>query len=458
MIKKTLILIGGIILLLLIFYVIINLDQEENPAQYTAEDLLPASFDYDNGYYKLWALCEPPGTDITSEAVLLKYRRLNDPSLNVREHTKEWQENDIGGKLWKGIEEHIKMPRISFPRVYTADLFENFKEAFPRIDASKERMGFLFERFRDIFDSERVEEFALPRFDTLVPRYLVMMRMSHYYATYHLKQALEGKWAESAQAFLAQVRFGSRFVPAARLAMSKMVVQAVQKHALHALNSLMNHPGCPAEVIRTIRESLPPIEYRHFGNSNLMIAEYIAASTQVDEVYRDIKSDFFSRLQFHPNRTKRYVFDYISQMKRYDGTPPYRWDKTLDELEFIPFKKGIAMVLRNLGGKVAANIMMPSHFRVLIVKSYIFKVLYDMTAIAAELHLAYTPGEDPETVLRGLESYKRLDPFSGKPYRWHKEKGWLYSWGIDGKDNDGNFKATTFDDSDIAVACILPRE
>ena len=57
--------------------------------------------------------------------------------------------------------------------------------------------------------------------------------------------------------------------------------------------------------------------------------------------------------------------------------------------------------------------------------------------ISAELHLHYDPDKPVQEILNSLESYKVLDPCSGKPYKWNDEKQLLYSIGIDREDNGG---------------------
>ena len=99
------------------------------------------------------------------------------------------------------------------------------------------------------------------------------------------------------------------------------------------------------------------------------------------------------------------------------------------------------------------NIGHPS-FKSIVLKSYISKTYYDMLRISAELHLNYTPGKSVPEILDGLETYKELDPCSGKPYIWNEEKQILYSIGTDRKDDNGKEQRHDFY-GDFVIPVIL---
>ena len=59
-----------------LFFVVNQLDTSKPADMFTQEDLVPATFDKSNGFYRLWTLGEPADIDVESEAVINKYRKL----------------------------------------------------------------------------------------------------------------------------------------------------------------------------------------------------------------------------------------------------------------------------------------------------------------------------------------------------------------------------------------------
>ncbi|UCH94170.1 MAG: hypothetical protein JSV88_28405, partial [Candidatus Aminicenantes bacterium] len=54
-------------------------------------------------------------------------------------------------------------------------------------------------------------------------------------------------------------------------------------------------------------------------------------------------------------------------------------------------------------------------------------------------------------VLKQLDTYnKTIDPCSGKPYTWNRQKQVLYSIGTDRNDDNGRYTTTSID-TDFAV-------
>jgi hypothetical protein len=142
----------------------------------------------------------------------------------------------------------------------------------------------------------------------------------------------------------------------------------------------------------------------------------------------------------------------MSKLLKYEKTPPYQWETDLKAPKKLA--SGWFWWLQNPMGKVFLdNIGHPS-FKSIILKSYISKTHYDMLRISAELHLNYTPAKSVTEILSGLETYKELDPCSGKPYIWNDEKQILYSIGTDRKDDNGK-EQRHFISGDFVIPVIL---
>ena len=220
---------------------------------------------------------------------------------------------------------------------------------------------------------------------------------------------------------------------------------------LQGLNSLMNQKECPKEVFQQVSDGLPPIQWREFGNGPQLLAEGFSISQS------PLKE---SRLFFQPNRTQQYYYDFFERLYLADKTPPYKWKS--HPLETKSVKSGWFWWLQNPSGKTmfqnfrgertSKNLFTASF------KGYAVKTFYDMTCIAAELHLNYTPDKPVTEILAGLETYKTLpDPCSGNPYIWNEDKQILYSIGFDREDNGGgeSTRYTQIEGVDYAIPVIL---
>jgi hypothetical protein len=144
-----------------------------------------------------------------------------------------------------------------------------------------------------------------------------------------------------------------------------------------------------------------------------------------------------------------------------EQTPPYQWQS--DKIALEPIKTGPFWWLWNAGGKIllesyndhASAYKNGEGIYTVIFKAYQKKALYDMVKISAELHLKYNSNKPVQEILNGLDSYKVIDPCSGKPYVWNQAKQILYSIGIDRRDNQGETKDyQSWQDSDYALPVI----
>ncbi|MCP4149406.1 MAG: hypothetical protein GY757_16785, partial [bacterium] len=61
---------------------------------FSEKDFHPATFETHNAFYLIWALAEPPGTDILSNEVIARYRVPNLPN--------QWNQRVEGRQTGKG--------------------------------------------------------------------------------------------------------------------------------------------------------------------------------------------------------------------------------------------------------------------------------------------------------------------------------------------------------------------
>ena len=77
--KKILLRVLIVIAAVLVLFIVVNqFDAGLTGDLYTAEEVPPASLEKDNGFYLVWGFGEAPDVDITSDAVIAKYRKMFD--------------------------------------------------------------------------------------------------------------------------------------------------------------------------------------------------------------------------------------------------------------------------------------------------------------------------------------------------------------------------------------------
>jgi len=459
LVKKHIARIGIALGAIVLLFVVINLfDAGANPDAYTVKDLPGATFAKTNGFYRLWTLAEPPGTDIESDEVTDRYRRLFDPEFDNKKYIREFDHAAYRmGAMW-----HLLNVRVDWPPIkkdWKAHLISQKKA----IEKAKTEGGFFLDRYQKLIDSEVFEDFTSFTITAHHPNLLVWLRTAKTYAAGKALEAVEGNWEPAVNDLLRQIDFCKKAVKGSRILITNLIAKAVMKDALYTLAFLMNLEECPGEVFRRVLEGLPPITYEEFGNRKCLIAEYLMWDTFIEKeiygAYDGKLEHVFMTLFMQKNRTKKYYFDMIKELVDFEATPPYKW--TLDPAgRSREVDKSIASGwfwwLHNPVGKIVYMNTWAPNFRVAVMKSYYLKTVYDMTRISAELHLKYTPGKPVEEMLKGLETYRTLiDPCSGKPYTWDGKKQVLYSPGTD-RDDDGakDFRVTSWD-ADFVLPVVL---
>lgn len=410
----------------------------------------PPSFEKNNGYYRLWTLTEPANVDIESDEVLLRYRRLHDPQYDNLKYIKEWYDS---GDAWKlGEKYHGNYNEMNQKRKKIlgendrwtnapANIMEDWGKVILENKAVVLELQSEFQaiqdRYQKLIDTEFFEDFTLVVkdsgliYNSPVPDLLAWLHAGKLYVAVNMLEAMEGNWEQGVANLLAHIAFAKKSIKTSRTLIVNLIGKAVLRMTLQGLDSLMNQKECPKEVFQQVLDGLPPIRWREFGNGVQLLAEGFSISQS------PLKE---GGLFYQPNRTQQYYYDFFEALYLADKTPPYKWKS--HPLENKNVKNGLFWWLQNpsgktmfqkfLGEKTGKNLFVASF------KGYAVKTFYDMTRIAAELHLNYTPDKPVKEILAGLETYRTLpDPCSGKPYIWNEEKQILYSIGFDREDNGG---------------------
>lgn len=465
-----------IVLALVVVYVVFNqFDIGEFPTEFTKDDLPPVSFDTNNGYYLLMTLVEPRETDIMSEAVVMKYRRLFDPQYDNRKYMKEWDRDEYK----KGFGEDLEYIRSILREAIGSgnnwidgftDLEFDWNQAVltgkKEIRAVESRWEIYLHRYQKLIDSEVFEDFSPLRPVFVTPHLLGWLQVGRVYIVLNMLEALDGNWEKGVRNLLAHLDFCKRSIKGSRLVINNLLAKAMARNTVNALASVMNREECPKEIYRTILDGMPPVSMDDFGTRKSFIYEFLSSTSTVDLIdllYKDLNGFNRSviRLFYQENRTLKWLHDYISNLIRFEQTPLHRWDSQQEELwngELVD--KGFFWWLQNPGGKMVikdsfydSNDM--KRFITIVVKSYQTKTLYDLTRISAELHLNYDPHKPVMETLKELETYKTPDPATGKPYVWDEQKQRLYGFGTDRDDDNGKMNYANPLDSDFAIPVIL---
>lgn len=430
----------------------------------------PPSFEKNNGYYRLWTLTEPADVDIESDQVLLRYRRLHDPQYDNLKYIKEWYDS---GDAWKMSEKHHGNYE-ALRQIWSKAIKKNARWVHPPANIQEDwgktlleekavvrelqsHYQIILDRYQKLIDTEIFEDFTLVVkdsgliYNSPVPDLLAWLHAGKMYVAVNMLDALEGNWEQGVSNLLAHITFAKKSVKSSRTLIVNLIGKAVQRMSLQALESLMNQKECPKAIFQQVLDGLPPIRWREFGNGVQLLAEGFSISQS------PLKG---SGLFFQPNRTQQYYYDFFEGLYLADKTPPYKWKS--HPLENKSVTTGLFWWLQNPSGKImfqkfldektSKNLFTASF------KGYAVKTFYDMTRIAAELHLNYTPDKPVKEILAGLETYRTLpDPCSGNPYIWNEEKQILYSIGFDRVDNGGgeSTRYMQIEGVDYAIPVIL---
>ncbi|MCP4149404.1 MAG: hypothetical protein GY757_16775 [bacterium] len=221
------------------------------------------------------------------------------------------------------------------------------------------------------------------------------------------------------------------------------------------------------DVFRRVVRGLPELEYADYGSRNALIGEfllfehwfddYLENAEEMDEDTGDLPARFFVQ----EIRTKNYFGKLLSLSIEYEKGAPY--ERQINFVEPGDPKAGFLWWVRNPLGKVfyaQYNETAAATSRELLRVAYRCRIVYELTKIAAELRLKYKDAgkKDIMKLLSGLDSYKALDPYSGKPYLWNNEKKVLYSIGVNRKDDGGSEGYVTKVPADILLPCILHKK
>lgn len=460
--KKTMLIILIALVGLMVLYVVFNLfDAPLSKETFKEEEVPPATLDKSNGFYVLWALGEPLGTDITSDTVIEKYRKLVEIGPNGEPgfknfDTKAYKEmfnQNIGNKMGPFLKAFKE-----YGRVGKSDLCAVVLAGKKEISPLPVELKVLLDRYSMMIERPVFQDFSLFNYEMVLPNLIAAIRASRLFSAVQMLDALEGNWDRGVSRLLDQMDFAKRAIKGSRILITGLIMKAIMQNASDSLIALMNYKDCPNSVYEMILQRLTPLKYEEFGTENAFKCEALGfAYDGVDYISQDktfgMGKKLIYKLLMQKNRTKNFFTQFFREIIRKEKEPPYLWKD--GELKWKSPREGFFWWLNNPGGKLFIEMGTPNLFTV-VGKSYLRKAIYDMIRISAELHLRYDPNKPVQEILNSLDSYRVLDDCSGKPYKWNDRKQLLYSVGIDRVDNGGdNADYQRLEGMDYSIPVIL---
>jgi hypothetical protein len=289
------------------------------------------------------------------------------------------------------------------------------------------------------------EDFTGPDFNLSSFPYEPYMCASGLFLALNVCDALEGKWETAVENILKQVVFLKKFLETARhnhYFISRYILTTV----ILDLGRLLDQESCPPSLFSRVLKEMPPLSKQDFFSGNALASFYLYCANYLDNLP-------FWKIYIQKERTKQYYLDSFQALTAYERECPYRrksswrdvYRKVRSQREKILFF-GVDSLLGNLH---ITGVVYPRFFQ----STYRTRVLYDLVRLSAELRLKYDPGKTIAENLESLDTYKRMDPFSGKPYKYSRERKVLYSFGRDRRDNNGYVSFNSTKPSDIAIPC-----
>lgn len=467
--KKTILRILIVVLGLLALYTVFNQFDSKPPEVKYLElrEIKNPVYDGSNGYFRLWTLPHPKGTDIESEEALLKYRRLFDPQFDNNQAIIDFDEagyKAMAEKTFANRWREILGPGakwLNIPKNTSLDWCQQVLANRDTVTLLEKEFGFLQERFQKFIDTDVFQDLTIIRMDIPIPHLLTYLGMAKLYTVRSMLTALDGDWITGTNQLLDLVDSSKKVTKNSRTLITNLVAKAIIRISSEAMISLMNNAECPSEVYQLILDRTPPLAFEEYGSIPMVFEYQFRPPYNWKRFFNEKDFGFFKSLFYglftQQNRTLHLRDQIILPIVEAERIPPYQWT-------YNPFKsespiKGPFWWLQNPGGKLHMHNFAHEGGRnlaVVILKSNRVKTTYQILRISAELHQEFNPNEPMQKILNRLDTYKVPDPCSGKPYIWNDQKQILYSIGTDLKDDGGDPQWNDeFGDFPLPITCYV---
>jgi hypothetical protein len=312
------------------------------------------------------------------------------------------------------------------------------------------------------------------------------------YAAGRVLAALDGRWLEAANGLLQELEAGLRLIAGSRTIQVNVLGRTMIDLSLRSLAALLNRRECPPACVRLVLERIPERPTALFGTATARDFHWRSFRASVIRIKDDrivdpfLLKDFFrepaafyalerlvaisgpriftaahalAAFFLNENETLALMRDYWNGIGRLEQAPPWQWGEAGSSGRRRGRNPGPGAPLwwlRNPLGKMMVRSAVPFHWP--IVRNFAYrghetKARYDLLRLLARARLAVARGErlDEMGLRRLLETADERDPFSGRPFRFGRARGVLYSIGADKVDDEGRERPELWRDSDIAI-------
>jgi len=462
--------IGFPLLGLFLIWIIINrFDSAKIQPEFSLLQLKPTNFEKTNGFYRLWTLSEGPNVNVESDKTMLKYRHLFDPQFDNEKYIKSWNQ-DLYRKTYSQYTKRRRtilqghQNKLDYNFEYPTDLVKEIEKIRAPIQKLKKESFVFIQRYQKLVECEIFMDLTLPNIWSPVPNLLAWMHISKLYDWLCVLEAKDGNWDSAFNRLFDHINFEKMVFKKTRVLLINLVAKQAMQHSLWILASLLNQPECPRETYQKVLDRLKPITIKEAGTQVALQADYLALADSIQKKnYLEgdtILGKLLSALFFQKNRTKRYFLKPYKNIINLEKQPPYQWSRGIIEFrsKYSRKKRGWFWWLVNPGGKIVAQHTAIPNLLYSVQRTFHTITLVDMIRILAEINLHHQSGESIKKTLDELESYKTLDPCSGKPYIWNEKKQILYSIGVDRDDDQGNFNPRSLDTDYVLPVRLVKKE
>lgn len=441
--KKILLTILVVVGAIIAVVFLINLiDEKLNPLMYTEKDLSPASSDKSNGFYILWGLAEPEEIDPQSD----EYARSIQDKLNNK-YIDTFEKGFFDSKAYRSLfnDYSAAIDKIKIPQLFSDKWISSLISQAQTLDQVAQACALPLKRYNRLIDTPVFEDFTPPKINSPIPNIIAWLKILRLFSVIETLDALHGNWEKAANRLLDNIDFSEKVGKGSRMWIIFHLSNNTALWSLSALMNIMNHPDCPPSIHNLVFNRLSSIKPRKNVLKNILISECLSSCSVLDnfETYKNIEdqSIFFRILPqdflLQTNATKNYFYDSFSKFMSMESLQPFQWKTTnADELASKMPNKKFLWWIQNPVGKTIYMMTMP-HFHSPATSYYRTRAYLSLTRIIAELHLKDTGQGEILPILQTLDSYKAIDPFSGKPFLWNNSTQRLYSIGQNFKDEKG---------------------
>jgi len=412
--------------------------KEMEPDTFTMKDLPSLNLSSKNGFFKLWSLNEPMHVDVSDPEVIAKYQKLLDPSQTNEESLKHWVKNKYRKRKWSHhFDEIDKTLSLIVKSDHQDECIKLLEKKKDQILSFVNSHRIWIQRYESFIRSPVIEDMTNPKIE-VYPNLLMLIKMSQVYSAFQLLNAFNGEWERSVYGLIDQFQAARKLSSNGRELIIDLITQKVIHYSLKSLWVIANLPECPKKIYKIILGKLScPIEYKEMIPNTAIIGNYISTMKDIkNEIYSGLLEQspimkLIANIFIDFRESKQFIFNQYKKNINFKGDIPYhmvesqfRYRSIFEEDNSLHYS--FILLFNNGAGKKIFINYNPS-FMYTIKYSYQIMVYQDRLILLSELRLKHNLEQKIENPIDILTYKRKMDPFSGKPYKWDKKKQIFYS-------------------------------